>query len=272
MAADQETPKTGTGRARGLLSDLAVALQFLTRLPVPASDAGRRRLASTVGAFPLVGVIVGLLSSIVLMLGQLAGLPHLLTASLCVLSAVAITGALHEDGLADVADGFGGGATRERKLEIMRDSRIGTFGVLALVFVILIRVVAISTAVEWTAAWWQAPAVIVAAAALSRSHMALLMASLPAARDDWRSFDSGAPESASAWAGYAVGGGLCVVLIGLGLGFWTAVAGLIGAASAHVWIRRLAQRQIGGQTGDVLGTAQQLCEIGFLIAVVATLR
>ena len=115
--------------------DLLHALMFLTRLPVPAAARGDRPLMHTGWAFPLVGLLVGAFGGSALWLGAHSGIPLLASALIALALTAFVTGALHEDGLADLADGFGGGGTKERKIEIMRDSRVGSYGVLALVIV-----------------------------------------------------------------------------------------------------------------------------------------
>ncbi|WP_181180926.1 adenosylcobinamide-GDP ribazoletransferase, partial [Paracoccus sp. FO-3] len=152
-----------------LLAQAALALVWLTRLPVgrllPASPP---TLAQAAWAFPLVGLAVGFIGAAVLGLAALAGLPGMVAALLAVGAMILATGALHEDGLADCADGSGG-ATRERRLEIMRDSRIGSYGVLALVLVTGLRVAAIAALVAQP---WLAAAAVAGLAAASRAGMA----------------------------------------------------------------------------------------------------
>jgi adenosylcobinamide-GDP ribazoletransferase len=181
-----------------------------------------------------------------------------------------LTGALHEDGLADVADGFGGGESREVKLAIMRDSRIGSYGVLALFFALVLKVFAIASVVVGTSIWGGLAA-IVASAALSRAASAGLLHVLPPARRDGLSFEAGRPGRSTVLqaAGLAVAVSLVFLwpyslALGLLLLPLAAAAGLAMTA----W---LADRQIGGQTGDVAGAAQVVSEVLVLLAAAAVL-
>ena len=123
-----------TGAAdRGLITELGTGLAFLTRLPVRCALGGEGSLARAAWAFPIVGALVGAFGALAFWGAALVGLHPFVAGVLAVAATLLVTGALHEDGLADTADGFGAGGSRERKLEIMRDSRIGTYGVVALV-------------------------------------------------------------------------------------------------------------------------------------------
>src|SRR5580693_4709978 len=143
------------GRFAPAARDVADALRFFTRLrlgepgPSAALDFGRIAWAA-----PVAGAAVGLAGAVVLALTTLLGLPLLLRAGLATAALVAATGALHEDGLADVADGFGGGATRARKLEIMRDSQVGAYGAIALALALILRIGALAAALD--GGFWRA--------------------------------------------------------------------------------------------------------------------
>src|SRR5690349_9302793 len=132
--------ETRTWDADALLADLKAAFGFFTRLPVaqlgPLREGG---LPRPLWPAPAAGVVVGRAGALVYWIAWKFNLPPLPCAMLALAATVAVTGALHEDGLADVADGFGGGKTVERKLEIMRDSRIGTYGVCALILSFMLR-------------------------------------------------------------------------------------------------------------------------------------
>jgi adenosylcobinamide-GDP ribazoletransferase len=241
------------------LWSLRVAFAFLTRLGVrhPA-DAGTGDLARAGWAFPLVGLVVGGIGGGIAAGGLTLDLPPLLAAILAVAAMVLLTGALHEDGLADVADGFGGAFERAKKLDIMRDSRIGTYGVLALILVTGGRLAAIEALQEPLAAL----AAIIAAAVLSRAAMVALMAALPPARPSGLGAGAGRPDAVNAVAAAVVA--VAVAMVALGpLGGIIAGAGVVVVASAF---GALAMRQIGGSTGDVLGATQQLTEVASLIA------
>src|SRR4029077_12862802 len=170
-------------------------------------------------------------------------------ASLTVPATLFVTGALHEDGLADTADGFGGGDTREKKLEIMRDARIGTYGVCALFIALLIRTAAISGLTE--------PALVavalIAAHVGARAVLPFVMFLLPAARSDGLAFAAGAPSCMSVAIAAALG--FLALLFCLGLAH--ALVALVVLAIVVSLLCWLATRQIGGQTGDVLGAGGQ---------------
>src|SRR5712671_7125334 len=130
MVAAMSAPDDPLRRPPGFLASFVVATAFLTRVPIGAPTPGAWQLADSAWAFPLVGAGIGAVAGLAFLLAQLVGLGDWPAALLSVLSGLALTGALHEDGLADTADGFSGGRDREAKLAIMRDSRQGTFGVL----------------------------------------------------------------------------------------------------------------------------------------------
>ena len=164
-----------------LVDDLLIALRFFSRLPVPETarerEVGAAGLSSVAAFVPVAGVIIGVGPALVLLAASVLGLPPVLAAPLAIAALVVVTGALHEDALADCADGFGGGATRERKLEIMRDSRIGAFGACALALSIYIRAVALAIVADRSPG--DAALVLVAAAALSRAACLWPLAWLP---------------------------------------------------------------------------------------------
>ena len=179
-----------------LASDLKAAVLFCTRLPIPhAAAITGADLARAGWAFPVAGAVVGLIAAAVYWLAGLAGLPPLPAAGLAVAATLVVTGCLHEDGLADVADAFGG-ATRERKLEIMRDSRVGTYGACALSMSLLLRTAALAS----IAAPAAAASVLVAAHMAARAGMPLFMRLVPPARIDGLSAGAGQPSAVGALA------------------------------------------------------------------------
>ena len=243
------------------LFDVRVALAFLTRLPLgPAQALPPNGLAATMRAFPLAGAVVG----------GMAGLVHwsahgllgpVIAALLAVAAAVWLTGGLHEDGLADTADGFGGRGDRLARLAVMRDSRIGTYGALALMLTLALRVAALAVLPPGTSA----VAALVAAGALSRAAMPLTMRLLPPARADGLAFSAGKPRPQTVLAAVVVA--LAAALFGLGLtgGLLAALAGLI----VVIVFNRATERHLGGFTGDTLGAQQQGVEVAVLLAAVA---
>jgi adenosylcobinamide-GDP ribazoletransferase len=239
--------------------DVVDALRFFSRLPVPAPPDRGFDFDRIAWAVPIAGAALGLAGAVVLGAARALGLPPLVAVALVTGAMVVATGALHEDGLADVADGFGGGATRERKLAIMRDSRIGAFGAVALALALVVRVGALSAAL--TQGFWGATAALVLAAAVSRAGALLPLAVLSPARADGAGAAAGriAPRSFAASCGVAAA--IAVVLGLAATGFAHALAAALGAALGAIAMTALAKRHIGGQTGDVAGAAQQWAEI-----------
>ena len=244
------------------IDDARVAAAFLTRLPLPlAHPPGPGRLAQASWAFPIVGLAVGITGGLVYGAAYWLGLPPLLAAIFAIAGQIMLTGALHEDAAADVADGLGGGTTRERKLDLMRDSRIGTFGALALISVFTARVVAISALAEAELVI----AALVAAGAASRATMVAVMAMVAPARSDGLGAQAGRPHTGTVAAALII----AIVVSLLALGTVAGTAGLAGAAIAASGLAWIAWRQIGGQTGDVLGACQQAAEVLCLAVIVA---
>jgi len=239
--------------------DVADALRFFTRLPLPSPPQANFDFNRMAWAAPVAGAVVGLVGAVALAAAEALGLPPFVAAALAVAALVAATGALHEDGLADVADGFGGGATRERKLEIMRDSRIGAFGAVALVLALIVRVGALSAALAH--GFSSAAGALVIAAAVSRAGALAPLALLDPARTDGAGAAAGRlePQSFAAACGVALVLALALALFATGAG--RGLSGWLGAAIGAGAMTALAKRQIGGQTGDVAGAAQQWAEV-----------
>jgi adenosylcobinamide-GDP ribazoletransferase len=236
----------------------------LTRLPlVPEAPASGADVARASWSFPVIGLGVGAAAALVYWLAYELGLPALVSAVLAVAATMIITGCLHEDGLADTADGFGGGATPERKLEIMRDSRIGTYGVLALGISLLLRVGAIASLAEPGLA----ALALIAAHAGARATMPVFMRRVPRARQDGLSAAAGMPPQQSSAIGVVIG----LVVMWLCLGFGASFIALLLLVAAIVLMAWLTLTQIGGQTGDVLGALEQVSEILILLVAAARL-
>lgn len=246
--------------------ELATALIWLTRLPVARLlPRNLPDLAQVAWAFPLVGLVVGLIAALPLVLGLCAGMPAPVAALLGIGAAILTTGGLHEDGLADFTDAAGG-ATRERRLEIMRNSRIGSYGVLALVIVTGLRITALAALAGHGAG--AAAAGLIGVAAASRAGMAAGLGLMPPARMDGLGRQAGRPaprKTAVALLLAALALVLPATASGLPLASWAATALAIGAA--QIWLARRAMRAIGGQTGDVLGAMQQVGEAAGLVAL-----
>jgi adenosylcobinamide-GDP ribazoletransferase len=251
---------TMNGRS-GILDQFMLATAVLTRLPVAAPGSEDSAVARASWAFPAVGAGIGLIAALALFLASLFGLGDAPSALLALVAAGCLTGALHEDGLADTADGFGGGDDREEKLAIMRDSRQGTYGILALILSIGLRAVALASIpgpIEGGLA-------LIAAHAASRAWLAPAMLWLRPARDDGLGAAAGTPSPMTALIAAAIGAFVAIGMLGPGRGAVAFVVSGMAVAAAAV----LARRQIGGYTGDVLGAFQQIGEIVMLLAAAA---
>lgn len=257
------------------------AVRFFTRLPVPAwvghSQEGLDRSARY---FPLVGVLVGVLSALAFLLAAEV-LPISLAVLASMLTSLRVTGAFHEDGLADTIDGLGGGWTREDVLRIMKDSRIGSYGAIAVALALLLKFNALHELDDL----WIAPA-LVAAHALSRFCAVTLIGTLDYARDATPSTGSGGGSQAapalnvdgevrakSKPLAVRLGAGSLGVaaLFGLAplalLPWPIALAAVLTAALVTVFAARLFFRRIGGYTGDCLGATQQWSELAVYLAI-----
>jgi adenosylcobinamide-GDP ribazoletransferase len=247
---------------RRLATDLEISVLFSTRLPlVHSSTITGPDVARASWALPIAGALIGLLGAAAYWLAHAVGLPPPAAAALTLAATLAATGCLHEDGLADTADGLGGGATRERKLEIMRDSRIGSYGACALILSLLLRWSALASLAEPAAV----AGALIAAHASARATMPLLICVVPQARADGLAADVGYPPGSSVIAA----GLLAAVALDLGLGHMAAVVALLLLVSAVALMAWLCRKQIGGQTGDVLGALEQVGEIIVLLTAAA---
>ncbi|WP_438955742.1 adenosylcobinamide-GDP ribazoletransferase [Cognatiyoonia sp.] len=243
--------------------DYAAALGLLTRLRIPVDrDRAMARGSGSAWAYPLVGLVVALIVLLTASAALWIGLDASIAAGLCLLVSIVITGAMHEDGLADSADGLWGGWTVERRLEIMKDSRIGTYGVLALGLSLLLRYAATLGLIH-AGVLWQG---ILIAAIGSRAVMLTLMGSLENARKDGLSRSVGRPATATMISGVALG----TACIGI-IGGWYVLNFALVAAIASLTCAAIAKRKIGGQTGDILGASQQVSEIALLATALAVL-
>lgn len=250
-------------------SKLVASLTFLTRLPMPAAQRPIP-LVAAMTMFPVAGALIGAFTGVVVAFLADSGIAPLLAACLAFAATLCVTGALHEDGLADTADGFGGGITRERRLEIMRDSRIGTYGTLALVVMAIAKVAAIAAIVP--AMGWCTVFVLAATGAASRAAIVWLMARTPPARSDGLSASAGQPDGETLKWTLGVGLVIAFLLLLWSVGFVDAIFALLAGTAATLAVQRLALRQIGGQTGDVCGAVQVASEIAMLAAVTASLH
>jgi adenosylcobinamide-GDP ribazoletransferase len=250
-------------------SEFMNALRFMTIVPVPSADTeiAPDWLSRCAKYFPVVGVGIGIVSAVVLLLADRIWGP--VVASLfAVATSIAITGALHEDGLADTADGLGGGSSVEKRLAIMKDSRIGTYGTLALVFSLSLRATALADMPLWTAA-----AALISVHAAARITPAFVINALPYAGDTaaMKVGYSEAPVSAHDQR-FALLVVLCALLPLAFVSIPSVISGLLLGATLAAALTLWARRRINGYTGDVLGAIEQVFEIGFLLGVAAGIR
>lgn len=241
----------------GLVADILSAFGLLSRLPLPQA---RRHRAASAWSWPLVGLVIGGMATAVAVAADLAGLPLGAAAALYLATGMMATGALHEDGLADTCDGLFGGWTRERRLEIMKDSHIGSYGTLGLIVSQLALWSLVGQALSEDL--W---AVLVAGPVLSRAPMAVLMAALPNARGSGLSQGVGRPG----WQPALIGSALAIALaLGVTQAPLKVAVATLAVALVVAVLGAEARRRIGGQTGDILGASQQLA----LITALAVLQ
>ncbi len=238
--------------------EVIAAIVFCTRLPLLRSTP---IAAVTIGdaawAFPIAGLLIGLIAALVYALAHKFGLPSWPAATLTVGASLLATGCLHEDGLADTADGFGGGKTREQKLAIMRDSRIGTYGVCALVLSLLIRIGMLASFFDTRSVLWA----LIAAHVGARATMPALMFLLKPARSDGLSFTAGHPSGNAVAVALAIG----FIVLAIALHPARGIVALIGLGLVILLMAWLSNHQIDGQTGDVIGALEQVSEIVILL-------
>jgi adenosylcobinamide-GDP ribazoletransferase len=254
--------KTCDGWGRGLATDIKTAILFSTRLPVPRSAAtGSGDVARASWAFPVAGALVGSTGALAYTIASGIRLPPALAAALALGATLLLTGCLHEDGLADTADGLGGGRDRAHKLEIMRDSRLGTYGACALVMSLLLRWSALAAMTGPVAV----ASALIAAHVAARSALPAFMRFVPPARLDGLSAQAGQPDLRSAAVAVLLG----IFALVTALGFAPTMIGVVLATCAGLFVAWLSTRQIGGQTGDVLGALEQIIEIVILLTALA---
>jgi adenosylcobinamide-GDP ribazoletransferase len=234
------------------------ALRFFTRLPVPGwVGHSAETLNHSARYFTLVGLIVGLIGALVFALTSFF-FPKTLAVLLAMAATILVTGAFHEDGWADMVDGFGGGWTRERTLEIMKDSRLGSYGAIALVLLLLAKFMAL---VELDMLL-VAPALI-AGHALSRLCATSVMHFLDYAREEGKAKPLATRISLGELALAGAFGLVALIL----LPPLSALLGVLFAAAATAFLARKFHRHLGGYTGDCLGATQQLAEIAFYLGL-----
>lgn len=257
---------------RRLGEEFLLALTLLTRIPVPRfrieTDAD---LGSAFWAYPIVGALVGAIGAATFAGAEFVGLAGMPAIVLAIAAMVIATGAFHEDGFADFWDGVGGGQTREQKLEIMRDSRLGTYGAMALM-ILFVLTLALLVNLNFNLRQYSAPigeamaGILISTAALQRAAIGLPLWLLGPARKDGLAADTPAPSAVTIAAGVAIAFVLSACLLGLSHAFYALAAAL--AASSVVTV--LSAHYLGGRTGDALGTAASMASL-FVLAVLAAL-
>ncbi|MDX2287336.1 MAG: adenosylcobinamide-GDP ribazoletransferase [Hyphomicrobiaceae bacterium] len=246
------TVRDGGRLARRLSEEMVLAAALLTRLPLPRIEiVTGAHLASAFWAYPVVGAIVGAFGAGAYAVCEALDLGMFISTFVALAAMVGVTGAFHEDGLADFCDGIGGGQSREDKLEIMRDSRIGTYGAMALMFlVILLGAVLVELSISPLQPLIGGfSSVFIVVGALQRAAIGVPLALLQPARAEGYTVAAGRPPIRALAAGVGLATLLAVTLLGPA----AALAGLAGAAAAAGLVTLIAWRYLGGFTGDALG-------------------
>lgn len=264
--ADKQSRTSNAGASPatdgGVIADLVMALRFFSRLPTGARPHVVPNLDRIARVLPFASILIGIGPAILLLIAIAGGIPFLFAAIAAAACSAIVTGAMSEDAAADSADGLFGGGTAERRLEILKDSRHGTYGVLAIVFVVGLKVAALSSLAAHGGL--VAASVWLAATLLARSGGLYIAMALPPARI------SGASAAAGRLSRNAFGFGLVLALViaaVLAVPFVEPLGLLLGVSIAAVialgWTR-LCDRLVGGQTGDLIGALQALLEIALL--------
>ena len=243
-----------------IVEDLKAAFMLLTRIPVRWNNQSPPDLNRCLWAYPVVGMVVALIGICVYGGSAFANFPVEVSVLLSIAVMIVLTGAFHEDGLADTLDGFGGGAAKEQKLDIMRDSRIGTYGGLGLIIIIGLKVVAL-----WNMSYYQFMTALLIGASLSRFMILIILTVLPPAREGGLSVNAGKPSN------NAIISGLCVPFL-FSFSLMDLKTTLIVIAVSVMFtllFSRLVFKQVGGFSGDVLGATQQFSEVVVYLTLVS---
>lgn len=255
-----------------LAADLLACLRFCTRLPIPVLPFEKAPREASLSAharmLPLAGALIGAVAAVVLWLAAKLGLHPSLAALFGISCLVVVTGALHEDGVADFADATGG-ANPEQRLAIMKDSRIGTFGALALILGLLFRILSLAAVARHSVCL--ASMVLIATAAVSRTLVLLPLYLLPPARAEGAGFSAAAPQEPVLAVAALLAFILGLLPLLAGAGFGRVIIALILSVAIAYGVTALARRLFEGQTGDVAGATQQAAEIAGYLAYAAWL-
>ena len=251
-------------RTREELAVFLLAVQLLTRWPVRSPAVfTEARLTASPRYYSLVGALVGAFAGGVFWLAHLV-FPASLALVLSTAASLLATGAFHEDGFADACDGLGGGATRERALEIMRDSRLGAYGAAGLGLMLAAKVLALAATPPTVVPW-----LLIAAHAASRSSAVLVIATSACVRDTGIARPvAGAVRPGSLVLALATGTAAVCALFTV-VAPVVVLAGFAGLTAGHLAMRAAYERKLGGYTGDCLGGVQQMSEIGMYLGIVA---
>lgn len=261
----KETPppkaETPSHILTGWWRDFVRAANFLTRIPFRIDEAeAARPLASAARGFPIAGLVVGVCGAIVLMLANYLGLPQLASALLAVASTALVAGGLHEEGLANTVDGLLGAKNRDDVLRMMRESNLGAFGMLALVFIVGLKVAALEAIEPGEAA-----ASLIAAEVAGRTVLPVVLLLLPPARTEGLSLEAGRPRKEDITLTLLLGGALILLMLGITTGIVTIVLAAVTTAMAI----KVARARLGGHTGDILGATEQVTATAVLLAAAA---
>jgi adenosylcobinamide-GDP ribazoletransferase len=269
LADDRDEGDSDAGGFRPL-AELLLALRFQTRLPIPfLRTLDPPPLARAMRFFPLAGAVVGALTGLMLVGAALLRLPPLLAAIVAVAGGMLLTGSRNEDGLADTADGFGGGETREQRLDIMTDSRLGTYGTAALVLSLMGR-----AALYQQLLMLRPPDTVLllaGVAAFSRALAVDLLWATRPARTEMVMVYPDRPSRAVTLFALFTGGAMVLAAGAVFIAPEAGMMALVAALATTAGLRALSMRLIGGQTDDVVGAAQVLSEIAMLAALAASI-
>lgn len=255
-----------------LIGDMIRCLGFLSRLPLPRSwfRNGDDSLPRNARAFPLAGAVLGLLAGAVLFMADRLNLPPLACALLAIGALAAMTGALHEDGLGDTADGFFGASSPDRRLDIMKDSRIGTFAALTLIVFVGLKAALLMAIIDRAGAG-HAVLALIGCEAASRAGLLAFWHALPSARPGGLSDSVGQPQWETVVCGFGIGLAILVVTLMPAGGLLALIDALVLVTVLLFGFARLCMAKIGGQTGDTLGAAQQISALAVLAGLVMAL-
>lgn len=238
------------------------ALMFFTRIPCPKNiDHSEEYLTKSSRYFPLVGIIVGCIGAIIYLFGSYI-FPHPIALLLSMVSTIIATGAFHEDGLADVCDGFGGGWTKDDILRIMKDSRVGAFGVIGLILTLGLKFLSLFYIDPL-----HIPFVLITGHALSRFVASTLLFTLEYVREDALSKAKPAANAMS-WESFIIGAVVGIAPLFIFRNYYV-FSVLIPLFLARVYLASYFKKWIGGQTGDCAGATQQICEVIFYLSFIA---